>query len=572
MGVFAVAACGDEPAQSLPPTPNETPETPQMPAVDQTQAFFNSQRVFRVEIQLDPADWDMIRRQARSFPQLLSGADCQQEPFGSPFTYVVGQVSIDGEVLQGVGVRKKGFLGSLSEEHPSLKLKFDHTVDGARFSGFERMTLNNVQQDPSGMRQCLGFGLQLNAGVPAPRCAFASVAVNGQELGVYAHVDSLKKRFLRRHFDDDEGDLWEGTLSDFREGWTGTFEQKTNRSVVARRDRLEAVASILDDPASDVAASLEPLVDLDRFYTYWTLESLMGFWDGYAGNANNFFVYDDPTSGRLVMMPWGVDSAFTAAHPFMQGPQPTSVMAQGLMARRLYTQTEGRERYLATMQDTLTFHWDEQALLDEIDRLQVMLRPHIQRRASGWDGAVDTLRAFIEGRRAAVEAELMMGGVTWTEPVRPTFCVESLGTVRASFDTLFGSHPAANMFFTGTGTFEVDLPMNVVTGERTGSASGFGTEADDMEDAVIIMVSELPSGALGIVYLALDPTVMQPGAQVVLDGVVNRGALLRIEQLGQPPQLVGLLVDGQVDLQQAGASDSAPVVGSVQAQVFPFGG
>ena len=36
---------------------------------------------------------------------------------------------------------------------------------------------------------------------------------------------------------------------------------------------------------------LDELVDLHEFVTFWAMESLIGFWDGYSGNQNNFFVY-----------------------------------------------------------------------------------------------------------------------------------------------------------------------------------------------------------------------------------------------------------------------------------------
>ena len=40
------------------------------------------------------------------------------------------------------------------------------------------------------------------AGVVAPRCNFATVTVNGQLIGLYVHVESIKKQFVGRHFAD----------------------------------------------------------------------------------------------------------------------------------------------------------------------------------------------------------------------------------------------------------------------------------------------------------------------------------------------------------------------------------
>ena len=66
---------------------------------------------------------------------------------------------LDGEIVEEVGVRKKGFLGSMDTERPSLKIKFGEYVEGQELQGLKRMTLNNSRQDPSLLRQCLAYGL-----------------------------------------------------------------------------------------------------------------------------------------------------------------------------------------------------------------------------------------------------------------------------------------------------------------------------------------------------------------------------------------------------------------------------
>ena len=38
------------------------------------------------------------------------------------------------------------------------------------------------------------------AGLPAPRCNFARVSMNGEDLGIYVHVEPVKKAFLRDNF------------------------------------------------------------------------------------------------------------------------------------------------------------------------------------------------------------------------------------------------------------------------------------------------------------------------------------------------------------------------------------
>src|SRR5262249_49774481 len=153
------------------------------------------------------------------------------------------------------GVRKKGFLGSLDPVKPGLKLKFDEYVNGQRFLDLKQMTLNNSRQDPSYVHQCLSYATFNAAGIPASRCNFAHVKVNGADLGLYVHVESASKDFLERTYPNPEGNLYEGTLSDFRDGWTATFDLKTNTSANDRSD-LNPVVDALKAPDDQLLAKL----------------------------------------------------------------------------------------------------------------------------------------------------------------------------------------------------------------------------------------------------------------------------------------------------------------------------
>ena len=54
------------------------------------------------------------------------------------------------------------------------------------------------------------------------------MTVNGKDLGLYVHVEEIKAPFLARHFDSAEGNLYEGTVSDFTPEYRGTIEKKNN--------------------------------------------------------------------------------------------------------------------------------------------------------------------------------------------------------------------------------------------------------------------------------------------------------------------------------------------------------
>lgn len=181
-------------------------------------------RLIEVRLELSQDDWSSLCRQSRNPATAFSGL-----PSENPYTYFKADLWIDGVKIESVGVRKKGFLGSADTQRPSLKVKFDEYLEQDPIDGLSRLTLNNNKQDRSQASQFLTYELFRKAGNPAPRSNWAHVIVNGQSLGVYSNVESIKKPFLARHFDDNHGNLYEGTLADFHPKAIVNVEVKTNK-------------------------------------------------------------------------------------------------------------------------------------------------------------------------------------------------------------------------------------------------------------------------------------------------------------------------------------------------------
>ena len=237
-------------------TPSPTPLTAPAPAASPTPApdsaaYFDLDRVLDIEIEIAPEDWNTLRYQTRTFEDVMAEIEEYglSRPFANIYTWFSGTVTVDGETYSNVGVRKKGFLGSQSDTKPALKLRFDKYVDDQSLGRvIERMTLNNSIQDASMVNTCLTYQIFAAAGPPSPRCNFATVTVNGKNLGLYVHVEEIKKPFPARHFDSAEGNLYEGTVSDFTPDFRGTLEKKTNEDADDWSD-IDAVVAALKDPS-----------------------------------------------------------------------------------------------------------------------------------------------------------------------------------------------------------------------------------------------------------------------------------------------------------------------------------
>jgi len=523
---------------------------------------FNPARILDVRIEVDPGDWDKIRMEGRTFEDILGGATCLGQPFPSVFNYYRGTVTIDGETVGDVGVRKKGFLGSLSETKPSLKVKFHEYLPEQTWSGMKRLTLNNGRQDPSLIRQCLGYAVFGNAGIPAARCNYAVVTVNGQRLGVYTHVESMKKPFIRRHFDDDTGNFYEGTLSDFRPEWIHTFERKTNRADEDRSD-LDGVMAAAEASDSTLLAELDKVITLDPFMTFWAAETLIAHWDGYSGNTNNYYIYAEPQDGRFTFIPWGIDAVFGRAG---DPNDPRNVQAQGVITRRLYDHPEGRQRYIESMRELLDGVWEERTLRDEAARMEALIMPEVDNAEQRTvRGAIAQVRDFIATRRGILERELT-SPMELRGPLRDPPCFIEAGTLDLEFSTTFGTHPAPNPFITGTSTLTLTDDNGGLPTQAFGASSGWG-EGDDAGQTVVLGIATVATGGFAVAYLVVNPALLQPGTKPI-DGVQVRGVLMRIPRAGAQAQLIGWYAGGELELDEAAATPGAAIKGRYRVNLL----
>ena len=446
---LAIAGCIDSDSLDANNTPNSDPGADEtLPGdegastTDRTDEVYAPSRLLKVEIELSPNDWDALRNQERTGEDLNIGADClpPSEPFESPFSWFSGIVTVNGERLTNVGVRKKGFIGSMNEDKPSFKIRFDKFEEDQTYLDAKRLTLNNDVQDPSYVRQCLAYDLFRAVGTPAPRCNYAHVFVNGVDMGVYTNVESIKKPFVRRNFSDPEGNLYEGTLSDFREGWMGTFNQKTN-SDTPDRTAIYGLAEVLQGPDETLIEGISSYVDLDAFLNFWVVETLTAHWDGYAGNTNNYHMYHDPTSDRLHFIPWGVDQTFQSTFMLFEGRlAPHSINTAGLLTRRLYLHPEGQAMYLERLTEVMEAYWDPEALSASIASMRAVFERVVVPLGPEWpsvEEAVSETIAFIDRHDTALRAELADGPVEWAYPLRETLCDNDRGGAEwnANLDT-----------------------------------------------------------------------------------------------------------------------------------------
>lgn len=518
-------------------------------------ALFHDDRIIPIEIKLSEEDWDEIRYQTRDFAESFG-----KEMVESPFTWVPADITIDGKTIKEVGIRKKGFLGSLDTDRPSLKVRFDKYVEQSPVAGLTRMTLNNNKQDPARVLQHLSYKLFRESGTRAPRCGFASVTVNGNYLGIYSNVESIRKPMLEYNFGDGSGGLYEGTVADFFPGRTQKFERKNK---AAKKKYLRKIADIFAEKQVDID-QVEEILDVDAFIRYWAMESLMGFWDSYCSNQNNFYIYRNPENDKFYFIPWGADSSFSRTTPLPPYRiRPRSVHAKAVIPNKLYRIPEVQQKYISTLKEILDQHWQEDELLAEVDRLETMLEPKV--RDDEFQSTMDKYRSFIKTRRRSIMRELADGPPELQSREQTPVYMSVVGEATVSFSGKWYENAPANKDDLGEVSIsytEKGKKIEVTETSVYSEVSKWPNQGDRPPATVVIGFTRKSNGKRFTLAATLDQSEFKPTGEDTtgVGGVLIEGMNFQDMQM----------LSGEIQLKKASMEVGAPVSGELKVKVAKF--
>ena len=158
--------------------------------------LFNTDEIINVDIQMDEDTWN----------KMLTNAMSEE--------YYVCNVVINGKRVNNVAIRPKGNT-SLSAiamdpdtDRYSLKLEFDHFVEGQTCYGLDKLILNNNYADATNMKEAVIYDMYQYIGAEASLYNYAKVSVNGEYWGVYLALEAVEQSFMLRNFGTQDGELY----------------------------------------------------------------------------------------------------------------------------------------------------------------------------------------------------------------------------------------------------------------------------------------------------------------------------------------------------------------------------
>ena len=279
----------------------------------------------------DDAAWMFDPQVMVSIDLTIPGSSMEQIScdMGAPRPYVPATFTMTYRPRRGstktfgpweITLRVKGQYGSFRclGDKAGLKLKFP---SGSRPDGLKKMTLNNMVQDGSMVREVLSYEVFRSLGVAAPRTGYAQVTVNGTYQGIFLNLETMDDIALPRWFSSTQH-LYEGSYGpwwgDVGDPFSGHYD--VDEGDPDDRSDLQNLLDTSRNLDPGWYARMQPIADLEQMTKMWAAEWFLGHWDGYSQSiTNNYYLHSD-AAGRFSMLPWGTDQSFQGAERYQNAP------------------------------------------------------------------------------------------------------------------------------------------------------------------------------------------------------------------------------------------------------------
>lgn len=349
-------------------------------------SFFSDYRVHELDITVE--DWEAFLAAA---PDEL---------------YVRADVTLDGEVVRGVGLRAKGnnsrrLVADAGHVRYGLKIEFDHYEDGVSYRGLDKLSLDASFQDNSYLKTYLALDMMRFMGVPTPEAGFVQVSVNGSAWGLYLAVEDPEDAFAERLFGEGHGMLYKPDYRSLEEEnadvalrYVGEDPAlydnilRTARFDVTAADERELVEALRVLSSGE---DLEHAVDVEEVLRYFAVQSFVVNLDSYLGRTgHNYLLYIE--NGRISMLPWDYNLAFgtyalgrpeladdatTHVNQPIDTPAPGEVMLGRPLYHNLMLVDEYHARYRELLDELVAGYFGSGRFEAGLARAAAMISPYV---------------------------------------------------------------------------------------------------------------------------------------------------------------------------------------------------
>lgn len=371
---------------------------------------FGFTNVWAVHLRIAPEQWDAMEPRQGGGPggggrrgSFLQGPEGGRNgiaaAFGIVFNYVHADLEFGTNLFKDVGIRYKGngtFLSSREGLKRSFKIDLNQFVKGQKLAGMSQLNLHNSVRDPAGMNEAMAYRLFREAGVPAPRTAFARVYVTvpgkheRRYFGLYNLVEDVGSSFAEEWYRVKKGAIFKpvtpSLFADLGDDWKAynqTYDPKGTLSDQQKGRVIEMSKFVSSSADGEFADKVGDYVDLENLARYMAMTAWLSDMDGILGPGQNYYLYLHPDTHKFSFIPWDQDQAFG------QFPRGTEQDREQLSIRRpWHGQNPFLERvfkvekfnatYRSAMREINASVVQPERLGGQVSELAGVLRPGIQ--------------------------------------------------------------------------------------------------------------------------------------------------------------------------------------------------
>ena len=271
--------------------------------------IFDDSIIHRIEVSIDTGD----------FNDILSHPDSTLVKAADVIITTVGRI----DSLQRVGFRIKGHASRYNPKK-SYKISFNEFKKGEKYLGFKKLSVNAYWNDPTHLRAHMTTELFHEMGVPVARSSFAELYINGEYHGLYNLVEHIDDEFLKERFGSKKGNLYKCIspadltyLGDDPDNYRAldngggpVYELKTNKKESDYLGLAELISILNNTPIEQLEFELEKRFNVYPYLVTMAIDVIIGNWDSQLFTANNFYLYDNPLTGKFEFIPYDFDNTF----------------------------------------------------------------------------------------------------------------------------------------------------------------------------------------------------------------------------------------------------------------------
>jgi hypothetical protein len=296
--------------------------------------------------------------------------------------YAPAKLSIDGVIIDTLGIRYKGFNSWWHSVKKPLKIDLNRYRPGQEYDGLKKFNLHNGSGDPSFVRENLDYNILRSLGIKAPRTSYAQVYMDTVYIGMYRIVEQVDNTFLDVNFGNHQGNLYVqeavGTAG-FSMGWEGSGQDAYYKSISLENHQKENdwsdfvhfldVLNNTDD--NHFRDSILMVFDVDEYLQILAFDIAVNNLDFYGNSGRNFYLYND--NGIFHWIPWDYNLSWR------EGSQPINIDSglYPVLIRRILQVPEFQSEFLrkyCRIKPYFSDSYIKQLVTDETSAISVYMK------------------------------------------------------------------------------------------------------------------------------------------------------------------------------------------------------